>query len=161
MAGQSQRKMTQVDSLQATLAGLAAAAALAVAPAWAETLSFKADLTGASEVPPISTSARGTLSATYDTDSKRLAWTKKLAWTGTIAGLSGPLAAAHFHGPAEPGQNAGVLIPAPGVSSGAFEGAAVLHDPQAQALIAGRTYFNVHTAAHPNGELRGQVVKAE
>ena len=79
----------------------------------------------------------------------------------TIAGLSGPLAAAHFHGPAEPGQNAGVLIPAQGVSSGAFEGAAVLHDPQAQALIAGRTYFNVHTAAHPNGELRGQVVKAE
>ena len=138
-----------------TLAGLAAAAALAVAPAWAETLSFKADLTGASEVPPVSTSASGTLSATYDTASK------KLAWTGTISGLSGPLAAAHFHGPAEPGQTAGVLIPAPGVSSGAFEGAAVLHDPQAQALIAGQTYFNVHTAAHPNGELRGQVVKAE
>ena len=147
--------MTQMDSLPATLAGLAAAAALAVAPAWAETLSFKADLTGAGEVPPVSTSASGTLSATYDTASKRL------AWTGTISGLSGPLAAAHFHGPAEPGQTAGVLIPAPGVSSGAFEGAAVLHEPQARALIAGQTYFNVHTAAHPNGELRGQVVKAE
>ncbi len=112
----------------------------------------QAALLGAIRAPP---PASGILSATYDTASK------KLAWTGTIAGLSGPLAAAHFHGPAEPGQNAGVLIPAPGVSSGAFEGAAVLHEPQARALIAGQTYFNVHTAAHPNGELRGQVVKAE
>ena len=138
-----------------TLAGLTVAATFAVAPAWAETLSFKADLTGTSQVPPVTTSARGTLTATYDTASK------KLSWNGTISGLSGPLAAAHFHGPAEPGKNAGVLIPAPGVSSGAFGGSATLTDNQAKVLIAGQTYFNVHTAGHPNGELRGQVVKAE
>jgi len=34
-----------------------------------------------------------------------------------------------------------------------------LTDDQAKALTAGQTYFNVHTAANPNGELRGQVVK--
>ena len=39
-------------------------------------------------------------------------------------------------------------------------GTATLTDAQAEAeLTAGRTYFNVHTAAHPGGEIRGQVVK--
>jgi hypothetical protein len=125
------------------------------APALAEVLSFKADLSGSSEVPPVSTAARGTLTAAYDTSSRTL------SWSGNISGLSGPLAAAHFHGPAEPGKNAGVLIPAPGVTSGAFEGSATLNEGQAKALMAGQTYFNVHTAAHPNGEARGQVVQAQ
>jgi hypothetical protein len=135
--------------------GLAIAVALAVAPAWAETLSFKADLTGSSEVPPVNTAASGTLTATYDTTAK------KLSWNGILSGVSGPLVAAHFHGPAEPGQNAGVLIPAPGVSPGAFEGSAVLNDAQAKALMAGQTYFNVHTSGSPNGEFRGQVVRTD
>ncbi|WP_441509025.1 CHRD domain-containing protein [Bosea sp. 2YAB26] len=46
-----------------------------------------------------------------------------------------------------------------GVTSGPFEGSATLTDDQAQALIAGQTYFNVHTAANPNGEMRGQVTR--
>jgi hypothetical protein len=141
--------------IRLTPARLAVAAALVVAPAWAETLSFKADLAGSRQVPPVNTPASGTLTATYDTT------TRKLSWNGTISRVSTPLMVAHFHGPAEPGQIAGVLIPAPGVSPGAFVGSAVLNDDQAKALIAGQTYFNVHTAGNPNGELRGQVVKAE
>lgn len=130
-----------------------ATAALIGSPAMAETMNMKADLTGASEVPPVTTSAKGNLTATYDTASK------KLSWKGTVSGLSGEVTAAHFHGPAEPGKNAGVLVPAPGVKSGAFEGSATLTDDQAKALMAGQTYFNIHTAANPQGEVRGQVTK--
>ena len=131
----------------------ATTAVLIGAPAMAETMNMKADLTGASEVPPVTTSAKGNLTATYDTASK------KLTWRGTISGLSGEATAAHFHGPTEPGKNAGVLVPAPGVKTGAFEGSATLTDDQAKALMAGQTYFNIHTAANPQGEVRGQVTK--
>ncbi len=119
----------------------------------AETLNFKADLSGASEVPPVTTSGKGSLTATYDTASKRL------SWKGTVSGLSGEATAAHFHGPAEPGRNAGVLVPAPGVKTGDFEGSATLTDDQAKALTEGQTYFNIHTAANPQGEVRGQVTR--
>lgn len=131
----------------------AAAVALIVSPAMAETMNMKAELSGASEVPPVTTSAKGNLTATYDTA------TKKLTWKGTVSGLSGEVTGAHFHGPAEPGKNAGVLVPAPGVKTGAFEGSATLTDDQAKALMAGQTYFNIHTAANPQGEVRGQVTK--
>jgi hypothetical protein len=135
------------------LAGLVATAVLRATLASAETSSFKADLKGTSEVPPTTSQGTGNLTATYDTV------TKKLSWKGTISGLSGNPTAAHFHGPAEPGKNAGVLVPAPGVTMGSpFEGSATLNDEQAKALLAGQTYFNVHTAANPNGEIRGQVV---
>ena len=48
------------------IALIAAAATFSVAPVFAETLSFNADLKGSSEVPPVNTQANGTLSATYD-----------------------------------------------------------------------------------------------
>lgn len=131
----------------------AGALVLLAGSAAAQTQSFKADLKGASEVPPVQTSATGSLTATYDPASKRL------SWKGTVSGLSGDATAAHFHGPAETGKNAGVLVPAPGVKTGAFEGSATLNDQQAQALTGGRTYFNIHTAKNPSGEVRGQVMK--
>ena len=139
-----------------TLSALAAAAvvaAVAGSPALAQTVNLKADLTGASEVPPVNTSGKGSLTATYDPAAKRL------TWRGTVSGLSGDATAAHFHGPAEPGKNAGVLVPAPGVKSGAFEGSATLTDEQARLVTGGQTYFNIHTAANPQGELRGQVTR--
>lgn len=129
-------------------------ACLAV-PALAETSTFKADLKGAQEVPPTTSSGTGSVEATYDSASK------KLTWKGTVSGLSGPATAAHFHGPAGPGQNAGVLVPVPDVKSGQFEGSATLNENQSKALLAGQTYFNIHTAANPSGELRGQVVAAK
>ncbi len=139
--------------VRSTRMGLVIAAAVAATPVLAEMMSFKADLKGASEVPAVTSQGTGNVTATYDTVSK------KLSWKGTVSGLSGNATAAHFHGPAEPGKNAGVMVPAPGVTTGAFEGSATLTDDQAKALTAGQTYFNVHTAANPNGELRGQVVK--
>ena len=133
--------------------GVVLTGAIASVPAWAETFNMKADLKGAMEVPPTASPATGTLTATYDTVSKTL------AWKGTVSGLTGPATAAHFHGPAEPGKNAGVLVAAPGVRTGAFEGTAKLTDTQAGSLTAGQVYFNIHTAANPDGEVRGQVMK--
>ena len=137
------------------LAGLAVAAAVAIPLAVAETTSLKADLKGSEEVPPTNSKATGSLTATYDSNSKML------SWKGNVSGLSGDPTAAHFHGPAEPGKNAGVLVPAPGVKSGAFEGSARVEDDKAKIIMDGKSYFNIHTKANPKGEVRGQVVKAK
>jgi CHRD domain len=131
---------------------LLSVAALSLAgPALAETMSFKADLKPAPNIQPAT--GQGNLTATYDTDSR------KLSWKGSVSGLSGNPTVAHFHGPADPGQNAGVLVPAPGIANGAFEGSATLNNDQAKALTANKTYFMIHTAANPGGEIRGQVTK--
>ena len=120
----------------------------------AEQMKFKADLSGGEEVPPVETSATGTTDVTYDTD------TKKLTWTLEYSGLSGDATAAHFHGPADPGENAGPVVPIPDPASGS-QGEADLTEEQAADLQAGKWYVNVHTAANPNGEIRGQVVAAQ
>jgi hypothetical protein len=96
-------------------------------PAFAETVSFKADLKGSDQVPQTTTQGAGNLTASYDSTGK------KLSWKGTVQGLTGSPTAAHFHGPAEPGKNAGVLVPAPGVKMGSFEGWATLTDARAKA----------------------------
>lgn len=133
--------------------GVAVAALLAfAAPAFADTVQFKADLKGSSEVPPNQSAGTGTVTATYDTASK------KLSWNGTYSGLSGPATAAHFHGPAEPGKNAGVAVPiTPNTSP--LDGSATLTDAQAADLMAGHWYVNVHTNANKGGEIRGQLEK--
>ncbi|MBR0815110.1 CHRD domain-containing protein [Bradyrhizobium diazoefficiens] len=133
----------------ATLA-LGAAVAFA-APASAEKL--KATLDGKSEVPATTTSATGTADLDYDAASK------KLSWTVTYSGLSGPATAAHFHGPAEAGKNAGVAVPIPNAASSPVKGEATLTDAQAADLLGGKLYINIHTAANPGGEIRGQVMK--
>ena len=120
-------------------------------PAFAEKM--KATLDGKSEVPPNASAGTGTAEIDYD------AATKKLSWKLTYSGLSGPATAAHFHGPAEPGKNAGVAVAIPNVIETPAEGSAILTDAQAADLTAGKYYVNVHTAANPGGEIRGQVTK--
>ncbi len=140
-----------MKTLISTLA-LAAAitAVLAAAPASAETLAFKADLKGASEVPPTDSTATGT--ATVDVDTA----TKELKWTIQFSGLTGDATAAHFHGPATVGENAG---PAVDISGKIESGSATLTDAQLADLQAGKLYINIHTAKFPDGEIRGQVEK--
>ena len=108
------------------------------------------NLSGAQEVPPVSTAGTGTLDATYDKNSH------KLAYTVNYSGLTGPATAAHFHGPAALGQNAAVIVPFPNAAD-PIKGEATLTDAQAADLLAGRWYVNVHTRAHPGGEIRAQV----
>lgn len=137
---------------KAVFVTLALGAAVAfAAPASAEKL--KATLDGKSEVPANTSSATGTADLDYDPTSK------KLSWTVTYSGLSGPATAAHFHGPAEAGKNAGVAVPIPNAASSPVKGEATLTDAQAADLLGGKYYINIHTAANPAGEIRGQVTK--
>jgi hypothetical protein len=140
-----------MSKTKVTLATLAIGAAVAFAgPAFADKM--KATLDGKSQVPPNTSAATGTADIDYDPASK------KLSWKLTYSGLSGPPNAAHFHGPAEPGKNAGVAVPISNTASGS-EGSATLTDAQAADLTGGKYYVNVHTAANPGGEIRGQVTK--
>jgi CHRD domain len=139
--------------------GSAAGAVLlaSVKPSQAATTNFKADLKGASEVPPNTTAGTGSVTASYDPA------TKTLTWSGSFSGLTGSATVAHFHGPAEVGKNAApaIWISEKGTPlASPFKGSAVLTDAQAADLMTGLWYVNVHTAANPGGELRGQVVKA-
>jgi CHRD domain-containing protein len=135
------------------LTALACAAVLAVAsPAMAAMVNLKADLKATNEVPPTDSKGSGSVTATFDSDSK------KLSWKGTVSGLTGPATAAHFHA-GESGKNGGVVVPIAGADKGAFEGSATLTDAQATELMAGKWYVNVHTAANKGGEIRGQVTK--
>ena len=134
------------------LATLALGSAIAFAgPAFAD--KYKATLDSKSEVPPNASTATGTADIDYDPASK------KLSWKVTYSGLSGPATAAHFHGPAEAGKNGGVAVAIPNATSSPVEGSATLTDAQAADLVAGKYYVNIHTAANPGGEIRGQVTK--
>ena len=122
----------------------------------AATVHLKATLKASSEVPPKSSSGTGTLTATLETT------TNELTYHVTFDGLTGPAAAAHFHGPAAPGANAGPQVAVkttPIVSP--IDGTATLTADQAKDLLAGKWYFNIHTAANPGGEIRGQVMKGK
>jgi hypothetical protein len=128
---------------------------LASAGAHAEKIALKADLEAASEVPPVHSSGHGTLTGTFDTDSK------VFTYHVTFEDLTGPAVAAHFHGPAMAGKTAGPQLPIkvkPLVSP--IDGTGTLTAAQAKELLAGEWYINVHTAKNPGGEIRGQVERA-
>jgi hypothetical protein len=138
--------------LQTTV--LSALFAMAALPATADTIQYSADLSGKNEVPAVNTAGTGLVTATLDTQSRMLTWEL------TFWGLSGPAGAAHFHGPAEAGKNAGVAV---GILKAGdalpAKGSATLTPEQMADLMAGRWYANVHTAANAPGEIRGQVMK--
>ncbi|WP_026616737.1 CHRD domain-containing protein [Ensifer aridi] len=134
------------------LAGIAVAVSLASGPGFAETLKFKADLRGSSEVPPNDSAGRGTANISFDTD------TKKLTWTVNSSGLSGEATAAHFHGPAAVSENAGPVVD---VSNALASGSAEITEKHLADLQAGRWYLNIHTEKFPDGEIRGQVEQAQ
>jgi hypothetical protein len=123
--------------------------------AHAETLHYMATLNAATEVPAKVSAGTGMAMATLDTN------TKLFSYTLDYTNLTGPALAAHFHGPADPGVNGPpvVMIPAPVTSP--VKGSQVLTDAQIADLNAGKWYVNIHTAANPPGEIRGQVLKTK
>lgn len=139
--------------LRAALVTGVAAAALAgcAMMSTANTASFSGTMNGASEVPPNPSRGSGLAEATFDKG------TNVLKYKIVYSGLTGPATMAHFHGPASAGANAGVVLPFPNAAS-PIEGQATLTATQAADLMAGKWYANVHTAAHPGGEIRGQLL---
>lgn len=121
----------------------------------AETVALTAKLTAASEVPPNDSAGTGMADVVYDKSSGMLSWTVH------YSGMTGPVKAGHFHGPAEAGKNAGVVQPFSGALESPIKGSATLSAAQAEDLLAGKWYVNLHTAAHGGGEVRGQVMLAK
>jgi hypothetical protein len=140
-----------VGAIALVIGGIASAS-LGITAANAETVTLKADLKGSNEVPPNTSPASGTAQASLNTE------TKVVTWTVTYKDLTGPAVGAHFHGPAESGKNAGIVVPFKTVQS-PIEGTATLSDAQVADLLAGKWYANIHTAANPGGELRGNLAK--
>jgi CHRD domain len=141
--------MFRTSLLAATIgAGLLTAASAA-------TIDYKATMSGKSEVPPTASTGSGDVLATLNTG------TKQLSYTMTYMGLTGPATAAHFHGPAEAGANAGVVIPIGTNPPSPSSGTVTLTDDQMKDLEAGKWYANVHTAANKGGEIRGQMMRAK
>ncbi len=134
------------------VACLSTLALLATSASHADMLNLGATLSGAAEVPPNTSAGMGQLQAEFDKATKTLRFTLR------YSGLSGPVKAAHFHGPAEAGKNAGVALGINNAGESPVQGSAVLTADQAADLLAGKWYVNVHTAANPGGEVRGQVI---
>jgi len=106
-------------------------------------------LSGQNEVPPNSSGGSGTGKVELDGNV--------LKWNVSYSGLTGPVTAGHFHGPAQPGANAGVVVPFAGPLASPIIGSATLTPAQVDQVKQGLWYINLHTAANPGGELRGQV----
>lgn len=131
----------------------AGAAALALS-ACSSPMTFQGPMSAAYEVPAKTARAVGTVVSTYYPS------TKALTYKVEYKDLTGPATAAHIHGPAAAGANAGVVFPAT-ASPSPITGGATLTDAQEADLMAGKYYFNIHTAANPGGEMRGQMLRAQ
>lgn len=119
-----------------------------------------ADLTGFQENPPVATAATGKGTVVISADGSTI------TYLVTYSGLSSTANAAHIHTGAV-GVNGGVilpLVPGPSPISGTLtatnftaSGAVTTFAQAVAAIQAGTTYINIHTAANPGGEIRGQI----
>ena len=128
------------------------ALAIVAVGAWGVTLALAKDvkvtLSGANEVPPVTTTAtgEGTISVADD---------GTVSGSVTTKGVNGT--AAHIHIGAA-GKNGGVIVPlTKDGDTYKVPAGAKLNAEQMAAFKAGDLYVNVHSAANPNGELRGQL----
>ncbi len=117
---------------------------------------YTAALSGANEVPAVTSDATGTATVTIDGN--------ELSWRVEVKGLDNPTMA-HIHG-AAPGENGGVLVPlfredkGEDFSGVLTEGKTTVEDDVIAAIRSGNAYVNVHTKANPRGEIRGQLKAA-
>ncbi|KAA9339472.1 CHRD domain-containing protein [Hymenobacter busanensis] len=113
---------------------------------------YSANINGAQEVPAVNTQASGygTFNLSQDQGTMK--------FRVVMSGLSGPATNAHFHTGAV-GVSGPVIIGVFQFASGnLIEGEVATTPAFLTALASGQIYFNVHTAANPGGEIRGQVL---
>jgi len=116
---------------------------------WAIAANVDVKLSGDQEVPPVKTSATGNGTLTVNDD-------KTVSGSVTTSGING--VAAHIHNGA-PGKNGPVAVPLTkdGDNKWTVGPGAKLTDAQFADFKAGNLYVNVHSAAHKDGEIRGQL----
>ncbi len=136
---------------------LCAALALGIAQsASADLWQFNISANGAQEVP--ANAGTGTASAIAVLDTV----TGIMTVNGTFTGLTGTPSAAHIHGFAAVGVNAGVKfgLSLTGTTSGTVFGSGTItgDSPTFTSTLGGLTYLNIHTTAFPGGEVRGQLI---
>jgi hypothetical protein len=116
------------------------------------------ELTGAAEVPAVSTTGTGTLNATYNDQTNIL--TFDLTWN--LGNPNDQVTGIHFHGPATPFETAPVAIPITGFTSNASGSLSQvtrkLTDDEEEDLKSGLWYINIHSSTYSNGELRGNLI---
>ena len=124
-------------------------AALSLPSLAAEVADVNVMLNGDQEVPPVTTAARGTGVFKFGDDGS-------VSGKVTTTGISGN--AAHIHEAAR-GKNGGVIIPLvkDGEDTWSVPAGTKLSAAQAAAYKAGGLYVNVHSDAHKDGEIRGQI----
>lgn len=98
--------------------------------------------------------AGGQAEFAYDPATNLLGW--RIDW----ANLTGPAVGMHIHGPANPGDTAGVLVNLGGISGldSPSIGSTTVSAETAEAILTGQTYINIHTDLNAAGEIRGQIV---
>lgn len=111
-----------------------------------------AAINSADQVPANTSTASGTMTGTFTKSTRQLAYT--ILYQGFAAG-SGPVAG-HFH-QAAPGMNGSVFQTLPQVATSPITGTATLSAADAAKLQTNEVYVNLHTAAYPNGEIRGNI----
>jgi len=126
---------------------LALALGMVVLSATAQTVQIS--LTGAQEVPPVSTAGSGNGSITVGAD-------QSVSGSVTTMGVEGTMAHIHL---AAPGANGPVIVPMAKTADGVWSvpAGAKLTDAQFQSFKDGNLYVNVHSAANRGGEIRGQL----
>ena len=134
---------------------VASLAVLFAGPVYAASMKYDAALTPSAEVPPTKSTGSGEATVTLDTA------TREITWNVTFKGFSSAVTAAHIHGPAAEGKNAGVVVPLGNAPTSPIHGSKKLTSEQEQQLEAGMYYINVHTKNNPSGAIRGQLMKAE
>lgn len=135
----------------AALVAITAVGCTPMMPAASNMVAFTTQLRGANEVPANASSGSGSVDAALNKD------TMQLRWKVNFSGMTGTPTAGHFHGPAAVGANSGVALGWTNPITNGMEGSATLTAAQAADLMAGKWYANIHSAANPGGELRGQM----
>lgn len=147
-------RSTLAFSLPAVLAGCAQLESLFDGTP-AHVIVMTAHLDGNSEVPSNGRLGEGDAVVRYNRE------TGELDWEVHYERLSGTVTGAHLHGPAGPGANAPIVVQFanPGVSP--IKGRTRIRPAQARELVSGLWYVNLHTVAHPGGEIRGQLTRQQ
>lgn len=115
---------------------------------------FTADMNGAQEVPSVTTNAYGLGVFTLSHDQT------KLKFQVIMQDLSGAATGAHLHMGAS-GSSGGVVEDLGPFLSGNVINGEVDPTSYLSDLLAGNIYINIHTAANPNGEIRGQLLMSK